>query len=171
MARVLRNQVRGAAISSPAVSVNLCISEMGQTENSVRANFSALPRTRTSRDDVGTSHLCQTATFCVYFRLPACLRTEARRCPPEHQLECQGTYQRHGVSDNRGCPSACCHRTPPLSGYIPWLWNTLWQLLLSLVRFCCKHCCTALSSPNCLRQKRCASRVHACCSCGVPIWP
>ena len=24
--------------------------------------------------------------------------------------------------------------------YIPWLWNTFWQLLLSFVRFCCKHC-------------------------------
>jgi hypothetical protein len=35
---------------------------------------------------------------------------------------------------------ACCRRTPPLSNYIPWLWNTFWQLLLSFVRFCCKHC-------------------------------
>jgi hypothetical protein len=29
------------------------------------------------------------------------------------------------------------HRTP---SYIPWLWNTFWQLLLSFVRFPCKHC-------------------------------
>jgi hypothetical protein len=29
---------------------------------------------------------------------------------------------------------------PALSRYIPWLWNTFWQLLLSFVRFCCKHC-------------------------------
>ena len=24
--------------------------------------------------------------------------------------------------------------------YIPWLWSTFWQLLLSFMRFCCKHC-------------------------------
>src|ERR1700722_4428055 len=35
--------------------------------------------------------------------------------------------------------ATCCRRTPPLSNYIPWLWNTFWQLLLSFVRFCCKH--------------------------------
>jgi hypothetical protein len=29
------------------------------------------------------------------------------------------------------------HRHP---SYIPWLWNTFWQLLLSFVRFSCKHC-------------------------------
>ena len=36
--------------------------------------------------------------------------------------------------------SSTAHRTPALSRYIPWLWNTFWQLLLSFVRFCCKHC-------------------------------
>ena len=29
---------------------------------------------------------------------------------------------------------------PLRSFYIPWLWNTFWQLLLSFVRFSCKHC-------------------------------
>src|SRR6202043_206926 len=53
--------------------------------------------------------------------------------------------------------------------HMPWLANTFWQLLLSLVLFCCKHCWTAPSSPNCCRQKRCASRLQACCSCGVPM--
>ena len=54
---------------------------------------------------------------------------------------------------------------------MPWLANTFWQLLLSLVLFCCKHCRTAPSSPNCFRHKRCASRLQACCSWGVPMWP
>jgi hypothetical protein len=53
--------------------------------------------------------------------------------------------------------------------HMPWLANTFWQFLLSLVLFCCKHCWTAPSSPNCCRQKRCASRLQACCSCGVPM--
>src|SRR6516162_11431007 len=56
------------------------------------------------------------------------------------------------------------------SAHMPWLANTLWQLLLSLDLFCCRHCWTALSLPSCCRQKRDASRLQACCSCGVPIW-
>ncbi len=54
------------------------------------------------------------------------------------------------------------------NSYMPWLWNTFLQPALSFVRFCCKHCWTAPSSPNCLRQKREASREHASCSRGVP---
>ena len=44
--------------------------------------------------------------------------------------------------EERACMpgSSTAHRTPALSRYIPWLWNTFWQLLLSFVRFCCKHC-------------------------------
>ena len=56
------------------------------------------------------------------------------------------------------------------SAHMPWLANTLWQLLLSLDLFCCRHCWTALSLPSCCRQKRDASRLQACCSCVVPIW-
>ena len=56
------------------------------------------------------------------------------------------------------------------SAHMPWMANTLWQLLLSLDLFCCRHCWTALSLPSCCRQKRDASRLQACCSCGVPIW-
>src|SRR5438270_156763 len=37
---------------------------------------------------------------------------------------------------------------------MPWLWKTFWQEALSLARFCCRHPCTAPSSPSCLRQKR-----------------
>jgi len=55
--------------------------------------------------------------------------------------------------------------------YIPWPWNTFWQLLLSRVRCCCRHCWTALSSARSLRQNRCASRLHACCSWGEPMCP
>src|SRR6516225_10093410 len=53
---------------------------------------------------------------------------------------------------------------------MPWLANTFWQLLLSLDLFCCRHCWTALSLPSSCRQKRDASRLQACCSCGVPMW-
>jgi len=56
------------------------------------------------------------------------------------------------------------------SAHMPWLANTFWQLLLSLDLFCCRHCWTALSLPSCCRQKRDASRLQACCSCGVPMW-
>ena len=53
---------------------------------------------------------------------------------------------------------------------MPWLAKTFWQLLLSLDLFCCRHCWTALSLPSNCRQKRDASRLQACCSCGVPMW-
>ena len=56
------------------------------------------------------------------------------------------------------------------SAHMPWLANTFWQLLLSLDLFCCRHCWTALSLPSSCRQKRDASRLQACCSCGVPMW-
>jgi len=29
---------------------------------------------------------------------------------------------------------------PEAKSHMPWLANTFWQLLLSLVLFCCKHC-------------------------------
>jgi hypothetical protein len=35
---------------------------------------------------------------------------------------------------------ATCLRPPDAPSYIPWLWNTFWQLLLSFARFSCKHC-------------------------------
>src|SRR6516225_6068129 len=54
--------------------------------------------------------------------------------------------------------------------HMPWLAKTFWQLLLSLDLFCCRHCWTALSLPSNCRQKRDASRLQACCSCGVPMW-
>ena len=56
------------------------------------------------------------------------------------------------------------------SAHMPWLAKTFWQLLLSLDLFCCRHCWTALSLPSSCRQKRDASRLQACCSCGVPMW-
>jgi hypothetical protein len=40
-----------------------------------------------------------------------------------------------------------------------------------MLRFCWRHCCTAVSSPNCFRQKCEASGEQAFCSCEVPIWP
>ena len=55
------------------------------------------------------------------------------------------------------------------SAHMPWLANTFWQLLLSLDLFCCRHCWTALSLPSSC-QKRDASQLQACCSCGVPMW-
>src|ERR1700753_3368382 len=60
-------------------------------------------------------------------------------------------------------------RPVPSALHIPWLSKTLLQDELRLARFACRHCCTALSSPRFLRQKRWASREQAACSCLLPI--
>jgi hypothetical protein len=69
---------------------------------------------------------------------------------------------------SRRPPSRNRTRAMPASDHMPWLWNTLLHDLDSFARFDIRQDCTAPSLPSSLRQKRCASREQARCSCRVP---
>ncbi len=72
------------------------------------------------------------------------------------------------MNRRRGSVRVRPRSTKLTSAYIPWLSKTFLHLRLRLARRISRHCCTALSSPRSLRQKRDASREHAACSCLVP---